>query len=532
MAEGGRPRWLRLSAPIAAAALGFLPSAASGQLVWEETEQIDLKANGSQAIAIADVTGDGRDDILVTMAWSPVLELRVYEQGPNGSLEAPTAYAFPDEATDSDPFQLATGDFNVDGATDAAVTTSQGVWLYIQKNGKLDGPQVPVLAGQQPPDVEPFPSGATVIKTDDLDQDGDVEMVVGLSDCGGVEVISPVAGGFESQVVGAGSICVGAIGFGDLDSDGLREIVSHAVAYERTESGQYEGRSLPSDGVFTSDLAAVGDVTGDGRDELIETDEFDDQLIIWPQLADGTFRSEPDRCQAGIHTNPHVAKVVDLDGDALNDIAMFGSDGRVVLQRASGGWSDFSQLPFLALNSNVPYRTAFGDLNDDGKLDGGAIPIGATSLNVTLQSPESGPTTPDPPACISPQPPDPPPLDVQLHSAMLVHERRDGPNNLLLIRTTGGTGTGDDVVRASLGAEKARTKESSPSNGLVEWTISPQSANGRGRDLLDRLRQVLRRHDVVRPDGEFVPGNGGEEGSVARFRITKYGEWFPAKYPN
>ena len=120
--------------------------------------------------------------------------------------------------------------------------------------------------------------------------------------------------------------------------------------------------------------------------------------------------------------------------------------------------------------------------------------------------------------------------DVQLHSGILIQENRDGPNNLLVIRTIGGDQTAGDQVGSWFYPFQARASEEPSPNQLTHWVISPQSSNGRGRDLLHWIRKALRQHGVARPHGVFKPG-GNDVGNAATFRFRRYGKPVPANYP-
>jgi hypothetical protein len=77
---------------------------------------------------------------------------------------------------------------------------------------------------------------------------------------------------------------------------------------------------------------------------------------------------------------------------------------------------------------------------------------------------------------------------VELHSAILVHKQRAGPNTLLVIRTTGGHQSLGDRVRAWAGHEQAKAHEDASPDELSSWVITRKSSHGDGGPMLHLLR--------------------------------------------
>src|SRR5205085_11531872 len=124
-----------------------------------------------RSVAVADVTGDGRNDVLMTTLDDPHGEapdghLWLFVQGSDGR------YA----RTDSWPMQVgyfgegsvAAGDIDGDGKTDAVVARGGGLAVFLQRAGGLvPGPTIPT-------------PGAEQVQAADLDGDGRLDLVVNL----------------------------------------------------------------------------------------------------------------------------------------------------------------------------------------------------------------------------------------------------------------------------------------------------------------------------------------------------------------
>jgi hypothetical protein len=165
--------------------------------------------------AIADVTGDGRPDVVATNGGSPnSTYLRVFPQQSDGSLGQPLTYALASAPLTIYPYWgIGTGDLNGDGTTDVAVATPGGIDLLYQKSGVL-----------QPATLLPGAPAANDVKVADLNGDGRADIVAGTLQ--GVLLFVSGTLGFTQQTLA--SWAPSAIGIADVNGDGRYDVVDLA----------------------------------------------------------------------------------------------------------------------------------------------------------------------------------------------------------------------------------------------------------------------------------------------------------------
>jgi hypothetical protein len=120
---------------------------------------------------------------------------------------------------------------------------------------------------------------------------------------------------------------------------------------------------------------AVGDVTGDGRLDVVAITEVgsdpanDDRLVLFAQNADGTLAAPVKYPIESGYPGPTSVAIGDVDGDGRNDVVVGRRSG------ASESIAVFHQNETGTLDALVAYATddsrhvRIGDVNGDGRLD-------------------------------------------------------------------------------------------------------------------------------------------------------------------
>jgi hypothetical protein len=320
-----------------------------------------------EAVGIGDMTGDGRNDVLMTT--SPYndpendAKLFLFVQHSDGSLGAPVRFP----TAGGNDMGLDVGDLNGDGRPDVAVASARGVQVYLQRpRGERGSIPVPL----------PGSEGARQVKIADFNGDGRADLaVLGHLD---LSVLLNTGDGFVATVLAElPGRSGGSIDVGDFDGDGRSELVSLAASlingpqewfemYSQTSPGTFKVRRIGAwrDGLDGVELA---DVTGDGRTDLIASDFSGQQVVVFAQRADGELAQG-----RGYATGFHVqtAQAADLNADDRTDVAVLG-DGPVTVftQRADGTLG--AGLPNPGPTQSWPNRQglALGDVSGDGLVD-------------------------------------------------------------------------------------------------------------------------------------------------------------------
>ncbi|WP_281900038.1 FG-GAP repeat domain-containing protein [Phytohabitans aurantiacus] len=329
-------------------------------------EPLETITTGSwpENVAIGDVTGDGRNDVLLTTSYyfdeENDYKLFVYSQRPDGSLRPEVKYQT--RMAYGDAGGLAVLDTNGDGRLDVAVATSSGVEIFAQSvAGTLESRGV--LAGS--------PVNASQVTAADLDADADADLLV-AGRAGIAQLTQGDGGTFTRSPVTTENTTV--VRVGDLDSDGRLDAVGFRGYYVTVyrNLGDYWRREVPLVRDVSVNSVEVADVTADGRADLLVTEGGNrpsSQLVVFPQTDTGTLAKPTTYPVMDI---PQPVRAADIDGDGRNDVVtVHGGWERVstLLQRADG------TLAPAGLDE-VPYATnynddglAVGDVNGDGRTD-------------------------------------------------------------------------------------------------------------------------------------------------------------------
>ncbi len=350
--------------------------------------------NFPRGIAIADFNGDGRNEVAVVnfgagtligqnTTVQPESSISIYKE--DGTKVALTAGKAPRGA--------AAGDFNDDGKSDLVVSNYDdgNIMTFVQENGNL------VMTDTL--SVGNHPVGVT---TGDFDKNGRTDIAVAVySDNKVVIFLNQLKGGWEKvdfPVEGSPTDVV----FGTINDIPVLVSANYTagtVSVMKMEAGLVKKvQEIASGGGVCK--VEVADVTGDGINDIIAANFFDNSIAVIKGLTNGTFEDKAEIIKlAG--ERPNGLAVGDINGDTLLDVvtANRDSDSIDVLVQKSGKLELVKT--FVATKDDTktygPVEVVCGDVNNDGMTDIAFTHMRTNTFKVIYQelpaSPEISSTT-------------------------------------------------------------------------------------------------------------------------------------------
>jgi hypothetical protein len=361
--------------------------------------------NGANAVAIADVNGDGKPDLVVTnwCAYSscttPGTNVGVLLQNSNGTFQTVVVYASGGLYADS----IAVADVNGDGKPDLVVancgSNSQTNCVSTSNSGN-----VAVLLGngdgtfQTAVTYSLGASGATAVAVADVNGDGKPDLIVatGSNTAGLVGVLLGKGDGtFQAEATySSGGLSPLAVTVGNLGNGHFDVVVANECADDTCTSsdvgvllgngdGTFQTALTYDSGGLYSDGVAIADVNRDGKPDVVVANSSTSTIVdngdvgVLLGNGDGTLQTA-NHYSSGAFGAAAVA-VADVNGDGKLDLVVANCSGTAsscvgalpggIAVLLGNGDGTFQAAVSSGSGANTPFGVAVGDVNGDGRPD-------------------------------------------------------------------------------------------------------------------------------------------------------------------
>jgi FG-GAP-like repeat len=323
--------------------------------------------------AIGDLYGNGRNDVVAIQGSNNTGLVLIYYQNASGGLDSPVSLN-----TDILPSGVAIADVNNDGKADL-VLCGLGINVLVGHLGRIAVYLQEPTTGQLKAPIEYTVSSDYNVHSlvvADLNADGRNDVAVVAPQTGADSYISIFfqddTGSLGTEVIyGNGIVGPGSdFKVADMNNDGNNDIVLRDVQNQLTIAMQV------SPGVFstTPDQYAVqignitvGDLNGDGLNDVLATGPGNSGFFIFPQNSSGKLDAP---IQVPISDQPYGMQLADITGDGLNDMILDVSGGIALYpQKADHTFGDRKYYSYYSMTyggSSFDQGLSIGDINGDG----------------------------------------------------------------------------------------------------------------------------------------------------------------------
>jgi hypothetical protein len=340
-----------------------------------QTSHVTTSASRHYAIALADVNGDGKPDLIVPSFDRSNVAVSLG----NGDGTFQVAQTF---ATALDPIAVAVADFNGVGKPDLVVAndlTSGSVSVLLGNGNGTFQPQQTYAVGSKP----------FAVTVADLNRDGTPDLIVANFGRGpGISILLGNGNGtFQAQRtvnVGQYPLCVAVA---DVNGDGIPDLIVPDNNSVEVLLGNGDGTFQPAQtfnaGMFAPiSSIAVADVNGDGRQDILVANRGDGEVGVLLGNGNGTFQSDRTFALSAPGYLTSIA-VADINGDGKPDLVVTAAGSNAVDVLLGNGDGTFNSSQSFA-TSNEPWAAAVFDLNGDGRADVVVANVFSQAIDVLL----------------------------------------------------------------------------------------------------------------------------------------------------
>jgi hypothetical protein len=325
----------------------------------------------SQSIAQGDFDGDGRQDIAVVGSFRSTSVAAVLLGNGDGSFGAPTNYA-----VGNSPSAVVTDDVNHDGNIDLVVA-NEGENSVSVLLGVGDGTFLPAQ------NLASTGTETEAVTTGDVNRDGNPDILAGNE---GEDVVTLWLGNGDGSFraplnVVLPAIEVEGLTVADFNADGKPDLAAAGESNQQVAvllgngDGTFQpAANYPVESAGECHLLGVGDLNGDHVLDLVVPNTYTSSVSVLLGNSDGTFQAA-----RNIATSPYATTVSlnDMNGDNIPDIVTSSYTEIDVLV----GNGDGTFKPFVNSSASLPTWLVVNDFDGNGHPD---VVTSGPSISVLL----------------------------------------------------------------------------------------------------------------------------------------------------
>jgi len=364
-------------------------------------------ASYPNAVATADLNGDGRPDIISTGGYNILVSLNTTLPGATvPSFAAPQTFAL-SHAVSYSPESLRVADVNGDGKPDLLMTDNY-TYLHVLLNTTAPGSKTATFAPAQSLPFIPSASSDERVVVTDINGDGKPDWVVANNMGEGYAQLNTTATGSMTVTAGAWTQLPvfsggGSISTVDLNGDGKPDLVmtdggNIVQAFINTTMPGATTPSFagPTTVVITSSggvyQGMVADINGDGKPDIIAIDtSYQKVWALLNSTAPGatTPSFTPQVVATGVSAGG-FGTATDINGDGKPDIiysdVAINSVSALLNTTAPGATTPSFAAPKAFSTDNRPVAVTAADVNGDGSPDLLALNKNSNTVSVLLNT--------------------------------------------------------------------------------------------------------------------------------------------------